>query len=555
MALFFGSNTPSAYYLGSGSVNSIYFGDTKVWPFGLEVFYMDMANTASYIWPTGSNNQQYVGNISANKLNNVVTGALSMVASMSSEALRYSPSSSVIVVSDPSGSGRIMRFGNFYTFGGGQNNYLTYETSNNNYAMLYGNSGYSFEMWVRPYRKTTPNFSPLYSSLQNFSLNVSTPGTNDGALFVRNKFFSAQTNAQSQSLWTPSGSVTFNQWNHIVLTAAHSGVPNAVNKYLTSSLSLYVNGVQKSAQSSSRHIGIALLSNGNVQPPMIGRDRLIEGGDVYANMDLSQMKIYYNKTLEPTEVLELYDNTKERYGYIPYNSSSIVIDPATYDNGGLVYNTGLATTPVTGTLNGFVQYTSSIAGGVFNFTRPNINTPNTNYIEFNSYNFGNEATFMAWIYPKGQLAGGSIQTFLANTTNWSESNGFKLSWDPLFATANSMGFENGNGFSGTGNASSTSSIVDNQWQHMTWTYNKNTSVINMYRNGILQPSSSNYTVNAFNTNAPFLIGSMYERNPPFGANYEFQMNAMLGVVKITDSVLPTATILSDYQATKARYGV
>jgi hypothetical protein len=313
MALNFGSNTPSAYYLGSSSVNSIYFGDTKVWPFGLEVFYMDMNNTASYIWPTGSNSQQYIGNISANRFNNVVTGALGMIASMSSEAMRYSFTASTIVVADPSGSGRVMRFGNFFTFGGGQNNYLTYDTSNNNFELLYGNSGYSFEMWVRPYRKTTPNFSPLYSSLQNFSLNISTPGTNDGALFVRNKFFTAQTNAQSQSLWTPSGSVTFNQWNHIVLTAAHSGAPNALNKYLTSSLSLYVNGVKMSAQSSSQHMGFAVRSNNNPLPPMIGRDRLIEGGDVYANMDLSQMKIYYNKTLEPTEVLELYDNTKARY--------------------------------------------------------------------------------------------------------------------------------------------------------------------------------------------------------------------------------------------------
>jgi hypothetical protein len=32
MALNFGSNTPSAYYLGSDAVSEIYFGNSKVWP-------------------------------------------------------------------------------------------------------------------------------------------------------------------------------------------------------------------------------------------------------------------------------------------------------------------------------------------------------------------------------------------------------------------------------------------------------------------------------------------------------------------------------------------
>jgi hypothetical protein len=196
-------------------------------------------------------------------------------------------------------------------------------------------------MWVRPYAKTSPNSSPLYTSLQNFTLNISTPGTNDGALYIKNKFYFAQTDAQSQSLWTPSGSVEFKKWNHVVLTAQHGGVPNAVNKFLTSSLSLYVNGVKMSAQSSSRHMGFAVRSNGNPLPPMIGRDRLPDGSDRYANMDLSQMKIYYNKALTQTEILDLYNDTRARYDPPALTSMKILASLSPIDAGAITYSMNL----------------------------------------------------------------------------------------------------------------------------------------------------------------------------------------------------------------------
>jgi hypothetical protein len=206
-----------------------------------------------------------------------------------------------------------------------------------------------------------------------------------------------------------------------------------------------------------------------------------------------------------------------------------------------------------------------MAGGVFNFNKSN--TSDSNYIEFpNQYDFGNEATFMAWVYPKGPLAGGSIQTLLANTTNYNQSNGFKLLWDTYFSDPDAMSFENGNGAQGAGFNTTTSSVVDNQWQHMAWTYNKTTSAINIYRNGQLRPYSnanaSGYVMQNFRTNMKFIIGSCYDNAlssiyDPMQTvpNKEFQMNAYLGVLKITNTELSAQTILSDYQATKARYGV
>jgi hypothetical protein len=129
-----------------------------------------------------------------------------------------------------------------------------------------------------------------------------------------------------------------------------------------------------------------------------------------------------------------------------------------------------------------------------------------------------------------------------------------------------MSFENGNGAQGAGFNTTTSSVVDNQWQHMAWTYNKTTSAINIYRNGQLRPYSnanaSGYVMQNFRTNMKFIIGSCYDNAlssiyDPMQTvpNKEFQMNAYLGVLKITNTELSAQTILSDYQATKARYGV
>jgi len=537
MALNFGSATPSAYYLGSNTVTTIYFGDTKVWPIGVtgQVVYVDFDVSASFL--SGSSTINNIGTSKDYNVNNVQT--MSIFAPLAVGTNRY----------DPSGSGRVL------LFSASNPGPLPYQLLSNFDAKQWlapTSSEFSFEAWVRPYQKPNiivgnqflsgPNSNPIFNMFPSWFMGISSLKTNDGAMIL----YQRTTSPLYPIAKTAANVIDWNQWNHLVYTFKRN--------VSSTSITMYKNGVSQSLVTND--FTSVVLDNTSLTPGLGRGGHSGSTGDNIAGgfYDLSTFA-GYNKVLSAADVQTLYDSTKARYGFIPYTSSSIVIDPATYTGGGLVYNTGLATTPVTGTLNGSVQYTSSVAGGVFNFTRPNINNPNTNYIAFNSYNFGNEATFMAWLYPKGQLAGGSVQTFLANTTNWSESNGFKLTWDPLFATANSMGFENGNGSTGTGNATSTSSIVDNQWQHMTWTYNKNTSVINMYRNGVLLPSSSNYTVNAFNTNGGFLIGSMYERNPPFGANYEFQMNAMLGVVKITDSVLPTATILADFFATRGRYGV
>ena len=189
-----------------------------------------------------------------------------------------------------------------------------------------------------------------------------------------------------------------------------------------------------------------------------------------------------------------------------------------------------------GTLSGVV-YESGIASGVFNFDG------GSDRITFPSYDFGDQITVTAWVYPRYEP---SINTLLANATANSFTDGFKLHWNSWNTTNYRILVEAGNG--GTGGAYATTNtnvVVANQWQQLTYVIDFTNQTISLYRNGTLLSGTGSLVANV-NTSATWNIGSM------MGAYY---MDANLGELKVFKSLLSSTDISDEYNNSKTRYGL
>lgn len=228
-----------------------------------------------------------------------------------------------------------------------------------------------------------------------------------------------------------------------------------------------------------------------------------------------------------------YTNTAAIY-YNPSDTSSYVGTGTTLTNIG----TDGDISGTNGTLSGVV-YESATAGGVFNFDG------GSDKISFSSYNFGNTITTTAWIYPRNEY---SINNLMSNCGANTTTNGFKMSWNGWNTTNLNMNFEAGNGSSGGTKVTSTNTIVENEWQHICYVFDKINRTIKFYRNGNeVVASGGTDPVANISTNQSWWIGSI-------GGSSYF-MDANLGEFRVYKTLRNSSDILDEYNNTKSRYGL
>ncbi len=228
-----------------------------------------------------------------------------------------------------------------------------------------------------------------------------------------------------------------------------------------------------------------------------------------------------------------YTNTANIY-YDPGNSSSYVGTGTTLTNIGTDGNA----TGTSGTLSG-VAYESGTANGVFNLDG------GTDKITFGQYNFGDDFTVTAWVYPRDEY---SINTLISNCGANVSTAGFKFGWNSWNTTNRYILLEAGNGTSGGGANSGAADITHDVWQHLAVVIDRSAQSYKFYKNGVEKGNSggtvpTNFAIN--NTN--WWIGSI-------GGN-SYYMDANLGEFRVYKSLRTTSEILSEYNGTKSRYGL
>jgi hypothetical protein len=228
------------------------------------------------------------------------------------------------------------------------------------------------------------------------------------------------------------------------------------------------------------------------------------------------------------------------YSSDPVVTATFYIDasvPSCYSGSGTTVNNLGTTTMPAGTLTG-VGYDAGIAGGVFDFDG------GTDRMNFSGLNvFGTTTTISGWVYPRNEF---SINTLVANAAANQSNDGFKVGWNSWQTTNLAMWFEGGNGSSGISKTSPINTVVENEWQMLTYVIDFSAQTISFYRNGAFISTASGLVANISIANLNMYVGHM---------NGAYNMDAYLGSLKIWDSGLDSGTILSEFNNEKARYGL
>ena len=221
--------------------------------------------------------------------------------------------------------------------------------------------------------------------------------------------------------------------------------------------------------------------------------------------------------------------------YDPANSSSYSGSGSTVSNVGSY-----------GALNGTKQASVTWVDGiglsrkVFDFNG------SATYISFGALDFGTSFTISAWVYPRAQS---SINGVLANIGPNVNTQGFKVTWNSWMTTNKRMMLEAGGPGPVWGTPTSAdNTIVLNEWQYISYAFDKTAARIIFYRNGVPADTADISTVAGVVTStASFNIGSYV------GGSYA--MDAQLGFLKVFNSVLDAGQVLSDFNITKSTFGL
>lgn len=189
-----------------------------------------------------------------------------------------------------------------------------------------------------------------------------------------------------------------------------------------------------------------------------------------------------------------------------------------------------------GALSG-VAYDNKTAGGVFNFDGV------ADRISFGQHDFGNVITVASWVYPRTE---NSINCLMSNCGANTATNGFKMGWNNWTTTNLTMNFEAGNGTAGGTTSTASNTIVENQWQHIAFLFDKVNRTIEFYRNGA-KVGKTGTPIDSVGMNQTWWIGAI-------GGN-SYYMNANVGEFKIWKSLLSASDLSSEYNLTKSRYGL
>lgn len=233
------------------------------------------------------------------------------------------------------------------------------------------------------------------------------------------------------------------------------------------------------------------------------------------------------------------------YGLASAITAQIYFDPAnplSYPGSGNTLTNIGTLGNVTGTLGSMsgVVYESNVGGGSLNFDGV------ADRIQFGQFDFGNNLSVNAWVYPRNEF---SINCLISNCGANTATNGFKMSWNGWNTTNLNMNFEAGNGSSGGTRITANNTVVLNEWQMLTFVFDKVNQTITFYRNGSLVAATGGQTpvANISTNNANWWIGAI-------GGN-SYYMNANLGEFKAWNTLGTPENVLAEFDATKARYGL
>lgn len=164
-------------------------------------------------------------------------------------------------------------------------------------------------------------------------------------------------------------------------------------------------------------------------------------------------------------------------------------------------------------------------------------------ITFSQFDFGDEITITAWVYPRNEF---SINTLMSNTFANQNTAGFKLGWNSWNTTNRRMWFEAGDGSSGLARTSANNTIVENEWQMISYVFDKTNATISFYKDGTLQ-STNTLISNIPTNNSSWWIGSI-------GGN-SYYMDAILSTFKIHNTLLTDTELSLEFDNTKSRHGL
>ncbi len=225
--------------------------------------------------------------------------------------------------------------------------------------------------------------------------------------------------------------------------------------------------------------------------------------------------------------------------------TQLAYDPnntASYNGGTSVMSIGAAA--MTGTKTPAVNLLnlSTINRNVFDFSGSG------SYISFGQYDFGDQFTISAWVYPRYKY---SINGLLTNVGPNVNTVGFKVGWNNWQADNKVMMLEAG-GAPPNGTWSVPSSIqntvIIDEWQLLSYVFDKVNRRIIFYRNGLPVNTETIQTgVDIATNNSSFYIGAY------IGGSYT--MNTQLGLINIYNTALNAAQIMSEFNATRNTFGV
>lgn len=287
MSAFIGNTQPNNYYIGNTPLSALYVGSNKIWPVGQEVAHFDFGNTTSF----ATSSSLSVLNISPNR--NYIAGNITQY-----NLTNYTSGTPPIGRQDPSGSGTFLPF---TASSAGTALYL----ANSGQLYAHTSSAFTFETWIRPYNKKAdgntwligPGHNEIFGNYGAWDFGINSANVNDGRMNVMHR---SPITSLVQSSSTAPNTVDIGQWNHLVYTLQR-------NSDTTTTFTMYKNGVlQPIVSSNSTANGFSTNANS-----IFGVNSIL-GNNRFGLYDMSQFR-FYNKVLDASEVVALFQATRARY--------------------------------------------------------------------------------------------------------------------------------------------------------------------------------------------------------------------------------------------------
>ena len=313
-----------------------------------------------------------------------------------------------------------------------------------------------------------------------------------------------------------SFTVTDNEWIVVAVTHTTGGV-----------VTYYVNGQQLGSPATG--VTFSQFINSGIEA--------VARADNYWHGDMSLCAIY-GRAMNPSEILQNYNSLKDRFSYTTSNLKLYYnpTDTSSYPRSGTSV-TDLSASGLSGTMS---NITFANPYFTYNGTSSTMSIADNALLEPGSGDF----TLEIWLY-HSVITGAS--RCVVSKTNGGESADWGYGIRTLANGSTYM--EVGNGTTAVTSPSFTAST--GQWYHIVgvWT-NVASNSIALYVNGVSQGSNSHSFASVKNTTRPLSIGSF-----DGGATFGQWINGRTGIIRYYSSALTSAEITTNYNNSKAIYGL